>query len=317
MGIVEMNELRASLGLRPLINNTKQKQENEKRKREQDKIKQRHKELESKKEESMDLDDKIQLLKELHQQRQQRLVKFKNLGDSDSDDDGSALTWVKKARRIRDDKLNETKIAHFEEEVVDSDMESFTVAAPKSSGITEKGNNSLNENSVIAGVKVLHTMEEITEKPVILTFADSKIVSDGQINDEDELHAVELVENAKAKRNSDIRAGKRKYDIYNDELKDTLLPQYDIDDEEREKLERKNKAIVIGESGTVKTATDTLQRLTEKLEGMESSGTSGTGRVDGSFIIKEASDYYTKEEMTAFKKPKEGKKRKLRKKEHG
>jgi len=239
-------------------------------------------------------------------------VKFKNLGDSDSDDDGSALTWVKKARKLRDEKITDTKIAHLQEEAYDSD-DTNTATFKRPNNTKSFTTAKIDDGSIVAGLKVLHSMDEITETPTILTLADSKIVSDGVLNDEDELVAVDLMENINAKKNSDIRAGKRKYNIYNDELKDTLLPQYDIDDEEREKLERKQKAIVIGDSGTVKSATDTLQRLTEKLEGIESD----SGRVDGTIKLKEATDYYTKEEMDSmFKKPKEmkSKKRKLRKK---
>jgi len=248
-------------------------------------------------------------LKELHQQRQQRLVKSKNLGDSDEDEDDTALTWVKRARKIREEKLQISHLDEQESDSEDSDKKREKMPPPKRRA--QQSDNKNFDSSIVAGVKVLHSLDELPEQDTILTLADSKIVSDGVLNNEDELINLELMENVTAKKNSDIRAGKRKYDVYNDDQKDVLLPQYEIDDEEKEKIERKNKAIVIGESGGIAQSTgEKLQVLAQQLESQ-----AGVGKVDGSLKIKEASDYYTQEEMSQFRKVKpKTKKRKLRKK---
>jgi len=267
-------------------------------------------ELENKKKEAMDLEDKIQVLKEVHQKRQQRRKTQKTLGDSDSDNE-DAMSWVQKAKSLREEKAFAEKravlLAQIEAEEQGSDSDDDPVGLRM---VKRQGNTNA---SAVEGVKVLHQLDEFQEGVTILTLADSKIVEGGTINDEDELEAINLVETWKTKKNNAIRAGKRKYDVYGEDRSD-ILPQYDSDDPDKEKQERKKKAFMLGEQGDVQLSSEEkLQKLRENLQASERA----VAAVDGTVIVREASDYYTKEELVPFKKSKKGnkvKKRRLRQK---
>jgi len=266
--------------------------------------------LELKKKEALELDDKIKLLKEVHQKRQQRRLKQKTLGDSDSEEEDDALSWVQKYKKVREEKVLAVKraslLAEIEAEEKGSDSEHDPVALR-----LEKRKQY--PTAVVEGVTILHNVNEFQEGETILTLTDSKIVVDGKINDEDELEAPNLVENAKLKKFNDIRAGKRKYDVYGDDQNE-ILPQYDEDDSDKEKQERKKNAFTIGEHGEAQISTDqVLLKLHQNLESKERL----KGIVDGTVTIREASDYYTNDELVQFKKTKgnNNKKRRLRSKQ--
>jgi len=70
--------------------------------------------LELKKKTALELEDKIKLLKDIHQKRQQRRLKQQTLGDSGSEED-DALSWVQKAKKIREEK-RAMLLAEIEEE---------------------------------------------------------------------------------------------------------------------------------------------------------------------------------------------------------
>jgi len=228
-----------------------------KKKDKKEKERQQQLELELKKMEALELDDKIKLLKEVHQKRQQRRLKQKTLGDSDSEEEDDALSWVQNYKKVREEKVLAVKraslLAEIEAEEKGSDSEHDPVALR-----LEKRKQ--DPTAVVEGVTILHNVNEFQEGETILTLTDSKIVVDGKINDEDELEAPNLVENAKLKKFNDIRAGKRKYDVYGDDQND-ILPQYDEDDSDKEKQERKKNAFTIGEHGEARISTDQVLKF--------------------------------------------------------
>jgi len=194
--------------------------------------------LELKKKTALELEDKIKLLKDIHQKRQQRRLKQQTLGDSDSEED-DALSWVQKAKKIREEKALAEKramlLAEIEEEEKGSNSEEDPIAFRMEKRKTENNNDDM--STIVDGVTVLHKMDEFQEGETILVLADSKIVEEGKMNEEmDELESISLTENMKTKKYNEIRSGKG-YDVYSETQSD-ILPQYD-DDSDIEKKERK------------------------------------------------------------------------------
>jgi len=260
----------------------------------------------------MAIEDKIKLLKEVHLKRQQR--QKKSLGDVDSEEEeDTTSSWVQKARKLREEKIlaerRATLLAQIELEEKDNSDHEDPVAFRQEK--REKAAKERSDVSAVEGVKVLHQWKDLPEGELVeLTLADTLIVKDGVINDEDELISIKLVETEKIKKYNDIRTGKRKYDVYGDSQSE-ILPQYDSDTEKKEKNKR---AFSIGENGDIQLTTeDQLKIIKNKLEEDHHS----KAIVDGTFKVREAVDYYTSDELVQFRKStkeKTSSKKKMRKK---
>ncbi|EFJ36327.1 hypothetical protein SELMODRAFT_404232 [Selaginella moellendorffii] len=206
--------------------------------------------------------------------------------------------WVRKSRKIEKiEKVRAKKavpairsIAQQDEEVVDE----------------EDDEESAYKSKDLAGMKIRHGLEKIIEGgEVVLTLKDSNILAEGDINeDADELENVNLTE--QTVRSNAYRDAKKKKGTYEDKFQNdintvkSLLPQYDD--------APKDEGIQLDDLGGVNEESQKrLEEVRLKLQGAALKMQSLLGPEN------QASDFYTKEEMMKFKKPR--KQKKLRKKD--
>lgn len=296
LDVKNMNALRAQLGLRPL----KIDENEDKKNIEKEQVK------ETKKEEVLDLETKIELLKEMRVKRQQKIKqKISTLGDSDNEEEDT-MSWIKKAQQIKEEKKDAEKKAsllkHLQEE--ESDVSDDDPVALRQ----KKGYNTM---QAIAGVKVLHDVTDFQEGTTILTLADRKLVEKGKIiDDDDELENAIMVQENKIKKINEVKSGKYKFNPYDDKS-DTLLPQYDEGNVlEKEREDRKKNAFTITEEGIQVNSQIKEKDIKTKLEEAAKS----ISLIEGNVTYKPASDFYTQEELVQFKKNKPKKKKSRRRK---
>ncbi|CAB4014383.1 U4 tri-snRNP-associated 1-like [Paramuricea clavata] len=239
-------------------------------------------------------------LKEIREKRemQKKLGKVKRLAESDSDNEDSALLWVKKVRK----KETEKKLAAKRAQLLEEMDEEFGVGelVENVMGNKTKGYTARN----LKGLTVEHSSEMIKEgKDVVLTLKDSGVLD----NEDDVLVNVNLIDTEKANKNVELRKKKPGYQAY-DEFDEAgeqkvlgLLSKYDeeIDGE-------KKKTFNLGAGGGVNlTKEQELQKIRDRLKNQAVSLTLPQ--------VQTQSEYYTEQEMLKFKKPK--KRRKIKKRE--
>lgn len=204
----------------------------------------------------------------------------KGLGDA-SDEEDSALNWIKKSRK------RERDLAARREQELEEMDDSYQAY----------------DSTHLKGLKVSHAMSEFEEGgETILTLKDRNILGE-EDEDVDELTNVNIEDRERLKKNLDAKKQKPGYNPYDDDQfngsKPSILPQYE--DEEVE------GGFVIGRAGTIKPVIEAVdektvsQKLKEQTLSYEK--------------MQEIKDYYTQEEVNAtFKKPKNKKKKKTRRK---
>eukprot|EP01125_Pyxidicula_operculata_P007700 TRINITY_DN2607_c0_g1_i4.p1 TRINITY_DN2607_c0_g1~~TRINITY_DN2607_c0_g1_i4.p1 ORF type:complete len:770 (+),score=295.69 TRINITY_DN2607_c0_g1_i4:436-2745(+) len=308
MGIDEMNELRAKLGLKPL--KLDDQEEAERRRLESiEKEKQAYElaERERKLREAMALEDRIKMMKEKRMQQKKKQA-IGTLGDEDDDDD-SATGWVERARLKQMQEKQKQILKHLEEEEEASDSDDDPIALREKRAMEKAKKRGLNANgSIVAGLKVRHDITEFeSTEGTILTLADKRIVEKGKlIDDGDELEDIHRIEEKKTRRNLDIKAGKGKYDPYSDSKE--ILPQYN--DEEDEKKIQSTGFTIVEEDQIELTEEQKLKEIQKKME----EGNKNLELIAGDVAIKPMSDYLSKDEIVSFKKKKKSTKVKKEKK---
>lgn len=204
----------------------------------------------------------------------------KGLGEA-SDEEDSALNWIKKSRKRERDLA-----ARREQELEEMDDSYQTYDA-----------------SHLKGLKVSHAMSEFEEGgETILTLKDRNILGE-EDEDVDELTNVNIEDRERLKKNLEAKKQKPGYNPYDDDQfngsKPSILPQYEDEEEEG--------GFVIGRAGKIKPVIDTVDEKTVSQKLKEQSLSYEK--------MQEIKDYYTQEEVNAtFKKPKNKKKKKTRRK---
>eukprot|EP00462_Mataza_sp_D1_P024683 CAMPEP_0175144164 /NCGR_PEP_ID=MMETSP0087-20121206/13951_1 /TAXON_ID=136419 /ORGANISM="Unknown Unknown, Strain D1" /LENGTH=691 /DNA_ID=CAMNT_0016428545 /DNA_START=12 /DNA_END=2087 /DNA_ORIENTATION=- len=134
-----------------------------------------------------------------------------------SESGSSAADWVKRSRKIGNDKaLAAYRQAALEEQDA-QDQEEY---------------NSQN----LKGIRVAHDSEQFEAgSGVILTLKDTSILNqDGDLNDGDAvLENVNMVDTERDQKNAKIRGQKKLYDALDEEDQDQLLPQYNDEKEKK------------------------------------------------------------------------------------
>ncbi|XP_075555996.1 U4/U6.U5 tri-snRNP-associated protein 1 [Dermacentor variabilis] len=305
LSIDETNKLRAKLGLKPLQVDgggipglgdvplgDANEDEGEKRKEVFVKTENMQEKVEAQK-----LREKITANRE-KRKIAEKYREMKGLGDSDEDDD--ALQWVRKSRKLQEEKEKAEKRAKMLEEM----DEEFGVGK-----IVEEELKPVREYTAkhLKGLEVLHSTERFKEgQSVILTLKDQGVLDEG----DDVLENVNLVEAEKAERNVENRKGKPGYQPYDDTevdefgivKKKSLLYKYD---EEIEGV--KQQKFSIGAGPTEADKERELQMVRMKLKQKQKD----------SLVMPApqiATEYLTPDEMATFKKTKK-KVRKTRKRE--
>eukprot|EP00636_Phaeomonas_parva_P017869 CAMPEP_0118875262 /NCGR_PEP_ID=MMETSP1163-20130328/16390_1 /TAXON_ID=124430 /ORGANISM="Phaeomonas parva, Strain CCMP2877" /LENGTH=319 /DNA_ID=CAMNT_0006810737 /DNA_START=177 /DNA_END=1133 /DNA_ORIENTATION=- len=292
--VEETNRVRALLGLKPLRTGKEKSKdeiavENFKRVKEEEAAKKRAQEARER--------------VEAARRRRERNAKIEGPTLGDGDDGVSSVAWVQRSRAKAKEQEARKK-------------EALERAAKGEVGADYT-------SSDLVGMEVSHDVNSFEEgREVILTLKDTDVLARdehgnlaGLNEDGDELENVHMAEasreDAKKRRKKRLAAGA--YTGWDDDefeedaialgapKKKKLLRQYDQDDEEAERAKAKT---VIGSAGVA-------AKAKPKAEGAE-----GDGALPLSLQVerKAASEYYTAEEMAAFKKPKKAKKEKKDKK---
>lgn len=155
----------------------------------------------------------------------------------------------------------------------------------------------------LTGLKVSHNLDDVTDYgETILVLKDSTIAELEQ--DGDQLENINIAELDRARRNQELSKGK-KYNVYDDDEfqapghKKNILSHYDeMDEEIGFQIEKAGKINVKDAAKKKLHVHDSLKKATVSLDYTKN---------------REISDYYTNEEIVAFRKPKKKSKRKIRK----
>uniref|UniRef100_G3MKP6 SART-1 family protein n=1 Tax=Amblyomma maculatum TaxID=34609 RepID=G3MKP6_AMBMU len=223
----------------------------------------------------------------------------KRLGDTEEEDD-DALAWVRKSRKLQEEKEKAEKRAKLLEEM----DEEFGVGKLVEEELRPAKDYTAKH---LKGLEVLHGVERFKEgQTVILTLKDQGVLDDGG----DVLENVNLVDAERAERNVENRKGKPGYQPYDDTevdefgivKKKSLLYKYD---EEIEGVKREKFCIGVGPTEADKERELEMVRMKLKQKQLDS------------LIMPApqlATEYFTPDEVAKFKKPKK-KVRKTRKRE--
>ncbi|XP_061684947.1 U4/U6.U5 tri-snRNP-associated protein 1 [Syngnathoides biaculeatus] len=296
LSIEETNKLRAKLGLKPLEMNDNKK------------------ELGTKEEplvaetinpaliqKQKDIKEKLAAMKE-KRLLNQKLGKVKTLAEDDWLEDTAA--WVEKNRKAAKEKEMAEKRAKLLEEM---DQE-FGVSSLVEEEFGQGRPNSAYTARDLKGLKVQHKVDSFNEgQTVILTLQDKGVLEE----EEDVLENVGLVDKEKADKNVELKKKQPDYKPYEEEesvddmvtfKSRSVLSKYDeeIDGEKKKSFRLKTGGVADGERERE------LQAMRETLRSQSHS------LVMPSLTI--ASEYYSPQEMVAFKKTKRRVK-KIRKKE--
>lgn len=244
----------------------------------------------------------VELLREKLQARkekrkiEEKLKRIKTLGESESDDD--ANNWVEKSRKVQEEKAKAKKRAKMLDDL-DEEMDSVDVKPHKRK--SRGGGKSTNYSSKdLQGIKVGHDIESFAEeRQVILTLKDRDVLAD----EGDELINVNMVDDERYKKNVELRKQDPRtygYDVYEEQYDEFgafvgrgLLSKYD---DELDGEKRKN--FTIGESKDL--------IIQQQRKALEVKAKLQNKRLESLNLepLKVASDHFTEEEMTKFKKPK-------------
>ncbi|XP_070497919.1 U4/U6.U5 tri-snRNP-associated protein 1 [Chironomus tepperi] len=321
LSIEATNKLRAKLGLKPLevgpsevpqstsSNKNDEKEERDESVADLKKLKDDWGEFYHKPAGQFNEKTEMELLREKIQSKrdkrkiEHKLARIKTLGESDSEDD--ITSWVDKSRKIEEEKKKaKNRAKQFEE--LDENMDQVTVVRkrpqkPKSSKYGEKD---------LAGLKVAHDIDTFREeRQVILTLEDKDVLAE----DEDVLMNVNMKDDERYKKNVDNRKLNPEhygYDVYEDQYDEFgnfidrgVLSKYDDDIDGS----AKKSSFVIGESKElIREQQRKAMEVKAKLQGKTLESLNENP-------LRLASDHYTEEELTKFKKPKR-KVKKLRQK---
>ncbi|KAJ3082410.1 hypothetical protein HK102_001716 [Quaeritorhiza haematococci] len=282
LSIEETNKIRISLGLKPLTDGPSDKQ-----KQAEDNYK-AYRDQQKKEAGEQAIRDRIEKAK--NERKRNQKLKGTTLGDEEEEGD-DALAWVQKMKKKESEKKKMMALARkkakqleeLDEDVLNQEQNAYTGADLK-------------------GLRVGHDLDDVTAAgEAILVLKDSTI--DENEADGDELINVNIIDTEKTRKNLDNKKKKPAYNAYDDEEfslgpgnKRKILSQYD------EVIDGAGKSgFVIDADGTVvPSKDDEAERQREIANKLKVSL-----EVDK---FQEIKDYYTMEEITAFKKPKKKKK---------
>ena len=240
------------------------------------------------------LKEKLETLREKRKQHK-KLMSMKTLGEPAGDNE-STLEWVKKSRTLQEEKEKAQKRAELLSEM----DEEFGISELVQGALTPPPQQQQDYVSAdLKGLKVEHSTEAFLEgRNTILTLKDAGVLDEA----DDVLINVNVVDSEKAARNVELRKKRSPYEDMSEvdslQQKPSLLKKYD---EEIEGI--KKSAFELGDFGTVDTSgLKEAESVRQELEDRAL-----TLQMDPAQV---ASEYYTKDEMVQFRKPK--KKRKVR-----
>eukprot|EP01094_Clydonella_sp_ATCC50884_P020228 TRINITY_DN4157_c0_g1_i1.p1 TRINITY_DN4157_c0_g1~~TRINITY_DN4157_c0_g1_i1.p1 ORF type:complete len:745 (-),score=292.16 TRINITY_DN4157_c0_g1_i1:75-2309(-) len=216
------------------------------------------------------------------------------MGEDEDEEDGDALEWVVKSKERQAARAAE--IAQAE--------------AKRRQRLKQQEYTAQD----LTGLAVMHDAEDFEHGETrVLTLADARVLDESgkALNEEaDALVDVEKAEKERQERVNERRAGKKSYDVQAalEGKTQSILSQYDE--------ERKKQGLMI-ESG-VATSEEAKQRRLEQIRARLSAGAPEAKHTPTSYDLSSsdlnvASDFYTAEEMAAFKKPKDKKKKRKKK----
>lgn len=221
-----------------------------------------------------------------------KLARTKTLGESDSDDDPSK--WVEKNRRIQEEKKKAVQRARMLDDMDEEmDAEASVVKSKERKKRTYKERD-------LRGLKVAHDIESFTEdRHVILTLKDQEVLGE----DGDTLINVNMIDDERYKKNVEVRRQnplhygydvyEEQYDQFGNFIGRDVLGKYD-DEIEGEKA----KTFTLGESREL------IQQQQRKAMEIKAKLQNKTLESLNTEPMRLASDHYSAEELTKFKKPK-------------
>ncbi|XP_033211788.1 U4/U6.U5 tri-snRNP-associated protein 1 [Belonocnema kinseyi] len=297
LSIEETNRLRAKLGLAPLDLPTAPKEDSNVFKDDLGEF--HHKPAPNKRKEAQEqkLREKISTLKD-KRKIETSILRSKTLGESDSDDDARA--WIQKNRRLQMEK----KKAEERAKMLDQLDEEFGIGNLVKEEVQHERYKAYSARD-LKGLRVEHDMENFQEgRTTILTLKDQGVLDE----EDDVLVNVNMLDDERYKRSVINKKKKPGYDAYDESNFDEfgvpvkkVLEKYD---EEIEGQKRESFSLGLENVKEMKERQVELvkQRLANKrLESLKLAEP------------KLASEYYSEEELTKFKKPKK-KIRKIRSK---
>ncbi|XP_068583289.1 U4/U6.U5 tri-snRNP-associated protein 1 [Cebidichthys violaceus] len=295
LSIEETNKLRAKLGLKPLELNENKKELGTK---EDPLVAETINPVLIKKQK--DMREKLAAMKEKRIQNQ-KLGKVKAIAEEDWLDDTAA--WVERSRKMAKEKEMAEKRAKLLEEM----DEEFGVSSLVEEEFAQRKKDPYTSQD-LKGLKVQHKVDSFNEgQTVILTLQDKGVLEE----EEDVLVNVGLVDKEKAEKNVELKKKKPDYKPYEEEesvddmvtLKPhTVLSKYDeeIEGEKKKSFRLNTGGFADGErEREIQAMREALRNQAQSLEMP---------------ALAIASEYYTPQEMTGFKKTKH-RVRKIRKKE--
>ncbi|XP_070576696.1 U4/U6.U5 tri-snRNP-associated protein 1-like isoform X2 [Ptychodera flava] len=307
LSIEETNKLRIKLGLKPLeVTDSEKKGDGEAEEKPYDKRDDVHRPAVNLAEERkrQEIREKMELIRQ-KRRINQKLNKVKSIAEYDDDDElDNALVWVQKSRKLQQEKEKAEKTARLLEEM----DEEFGIGnlVENEFGTEEKRRQQAYTATNLRGLTVQHSKDSFKDgQSVVLTLEDRDVLEEG----DDMLMNVNIAEYEKAAKNVELKKKKPGYNPYDEPEFDefgmvkqkALLSKYD------EEIEgEKKQSFVLGGGGGVSLEHD---REMEKIRQELKQNAFQTLDIAAPSL---ATEYYTHEEMTAFKKPKK-RRRKIRK----
>ncbi|KAI9141454.1 SART-1 protein [Paraphysoderma sedebokerense] len=286
LSVEDTNILRAQLGLKPLDTSGSDHQ-----KKAEDNFAQ-YKADQAKQKREKELADRI--AKARDKRKLHSKLTGKHLGEADEEDITDPMKWIERQKQLA---------AQRAKEMDELDELELSNGAAKEKKVKKKTPQPDYSGRDLSGLKVGHRLEDIAENgEVIMTLKDRGVLDE---NDDDELVNVDLMDKDKVRENLEAKKKKTAYNAYDDEEFDTgvigkrsILSQYDD-----EIGGKKKQGFVISAGGEISLQSEKKkQEVSEKMKAQA---------VALSYDkMKEVRDYYTQEELVAFKKPKEKKKKK-------
>ncbi|TKR89556.1 hypothetical protein L596_013639 [Steinernema carpocapsae] len=241
---------------------------------------------------------------------QSKVLASKGLADSDSEDE-SAAAWTAKMRKLEEEKKKAQERAFDEldaevDEAARLEEERRKIARAKARAAAKAKTQA--EDALLGGLIVGHSKEDFLDgRDTILVLQDKGVLDE---DDEEVLINPNLVENEMHKKNVELKKRKDRYRPYEhgvDEFGNTtnqLLAKYDEELEGQNKrtfrLDDKGELDVEKEAEKARMRRN-LEMASRNLQSLEQE----------KFTV--ASEFYTEEEMIAFRKPKKKDGKKFRK----
>lgn len=225
-----------------------------------------------------------------------KLARTKTLGESDSDDDPSK--WVEKNRKIQEKKKKAVQDARKRARMLD-DMDEAMDAEASAVKKKELRKRTYKEKD-LKGLKVAHDIESFTEdRHVILTLKDQEVLGE----DGDTLVNVNMIDDERYKKNVEVRKQnplhygydvyEEQYDQFGNFIGRDVLGKYDDEIDGG-----KTKTFTLGESREL-----ILQQQRKAME-IKAKLQNKTLESLNTEPLRLASDHFSAEELTKFKKPK-------------